>query len=167
MGRECANGRMGLLAPVASRLMTARKLVIATTAALSASLIGSAAASALPGVLTETRKANDFSVRPPVIGYTGDGTGYFGGNTESPKPFGRLHWTKWNNREASGTGSAWLNDCDPSCAEGDFFPYRLRLHLSVVSHGHFTHMTGKYTLDGRRRTVRRKLTSYDGIYSWG
>lgn len=35
----------------------------------------------------------------------------------------------YNGREAGGTGEAFVNDCMPSCAEGDFGKYSVKFRL--------------------------------------
>ncbi len=34
-----------------------------------------------------------------------------------------LHWTSWTSKLASGYGTEWENDCQPSCAQGHFHHY--------------------------------------------
>jgi hypothetical protein len=41
-----------------------------------------------------------------------------------------LRWTEWTARVANGTGVARVNDCDPSCAEGEFRSYPVSVTLS-------------------------------------
>jgi hypothetical protein len=38
-----------------------------------------------------------------------------------------IQWSSWTRREARGTGTALVNDCDPNCAEGTFRHYAIRL----------------------------------------
>ncbi|MDK4301477.1 hypothetical protein NLL32_03330 [Corynebacterium propinquum] len=40
-----------------------------------------------------------------------------------------LEWENWGADTATATGTAWINDCDPLCADGEFetFPVRLTL----------------------------------------
>jgi hypothetical protein len=35
----------------------------------------------------------------------------------------RLHWTSWTPELASAYGTAWVNDCQPSCAGGHVHHY--------------------------------------------
>lgn len=39
-----------------------------------------------------------------------------------------LRWEGWNSEEATAQGNAWINDCEPDCASGDFhtFPATVR-----------------------------------------
>jgi hypothetical protein len=41
-----------------------------------------------------------------------------------------LEWKKWTNKAASGNGTGKLNDCLPSCAQGQFHSYRVKLIAS-------------------------------------
>ena len=41
-----------------------------------------------------------------------------------------LRWDNWNAPEATATGTAWLNDCDPSCAEDGVKPYPVKVTVS-------------------------------------
>jgi hypothetical protein len=38
-----------------------------------------------------------------------------------------ITWSRWTRSEATGRGTALVNDCDPNCAEGTFRRYPLRL----------------------------------------
>ena len=42
----------------------------------------------------------------------------------------RISWSSWGDREARGSSSrAAVNDCEPSCAQGKFHRYSVRLVL--------------------------------------
>ena len=41
----------------------------------------------------------------------------------------KLNWGSWHKRRAVGHGKFHLNDCDPSCAEGEFHTRKGRLVL--------------------------------------
>ncbi|HKN92684.1 MAG TPA: hypothetical protein VJU60_00005, partial [Thermoleophilaceae bacterium] len=41
-----------------------------------------------------------------------------------------LKWSHWARKSAAGTGSAKINDCKPSCAEGHFHKYPVSVKLS-------------------------------------
>ena len=81
-----------------------------------------------------------FAVRPPSIGYTGDGTGVIGKLPARPGA-GRLDWEVWSDRVAYGVGTVWLDDCTPDCAQGGFHAYSGRVLADRVVDGHFTRMT--------------------------
>lgn len=38
-----------------------------------------------------------------------------------------ITWSSWTAREARGSGTALVNDCEPNCAEGTFHRYPIRL----------------------------------------
>lgn len=38
-----------------------------------------------------------------------------------------MRWSTWTNKSAAGRGTAKVNNCDPSCAEGEFESYRVKL----------------------------------------
>lgn len=83
-------------------------------------------------------------VRPGVIIYTGDGSGYLAGR----KAKGKLRWSSWTSRSADATGANWVNDCTPDCARGKFHSYALALHAyrpkRLDGHLVFTRMTVTY-----------------------
>jgi len=39
----------------------------------------------------------------------------------------RLSWETWTERRAEGRGTAKVNDCEPSCAEGEFESFKVEL----------------------------------------
>jgi hypothetical protein len=50
----------------------------------------------------------------------------------------QLHWTSWTAQLASAYGTAWENDCKPSCAEGHvhYYPVVAVLWGSATVQGH-------------------------------
>lgn len=44
-----------------------------------------------------------------------------------------LTWSSWGEEEATGEGTAVVNDCDPSCGEGKFDRYASQVTLSKIS----------------------------------
>ena len=44
-----------------------------------------------------------------------------------------LSWTSWGEDEATGKGTAVVNDCEPSCGEGKFDKYASEVTLSKIS----------------------------------
>lgn len=110
-------------------------------------------------------------VQPPVVGYTGDGTGYLGGRKTSPQhqDHGGLNWLSWGRRSGIARGFAWLNNCRPSCAGGHFHPYRAKVRVRRPRHGLFTRLTIKVRHHGRWSYDHRALrhipaSSYEGEY---
>ena len=145
-----------------------RRIVVLMGAVTAIGAVGAASAQALPSVLVQLRAPNHFQVRPHVIGYTGDGTGYLGGNSDdSRRSFGALTWTRWTARQATGRGQVWLNDCDPSCADGSFSSRPVRVHLFSPGGGHFRRLTLQFTTDdGTAVTDQRRLRHSGGYWSY-
>lgn len=102
-------------------------------------------------------------VRPPFIGYTGDGTGYLGGRSDDPRQVvdgtlrGGLHWLTWGSRAALAHGWDWLNNCRPDCADGSFHRFKAIVRARRPRHGLFTRMTIKTKIGGRWRYDHRIL----------
>ncbi len=150
----------------ASRL---RPLLLAAGLALLAVLGVGPAAFAHSNVRLATQDVDHpLRVKPPVVGYTGDGTGYLGGRRTSPghQNRGGLHWHRWGRRKASADGYAWLNDCRPSCAEGTFHPHRAKVHAGRPRHRKFTRLTIKFRYRGRWAHDHRALIRTSGYYQW-
>src|SRR5690242_2629326 len=51
-----------------------------------------------------------------------------------------LKWSHWRRTSAAGAGSAKINDCKPSCAQGHFHTYPVSVRLSSA---HFCRKAGK------------------------
>lgn len=51
-----------------------------------------------------------------------------------------LHWSSWNQSQASGWGDALSDNCNPDCAQGTITPIRITIALSDVADGHYTYM---------------------------
>jgi hypothetical protein len=115
------------------------------------------AAASLPKVLTQERPA--FQVKPPVISYTGDGTGVVGGlDGRSPwRNPGHLHWKRYNHRRGVARGLVWLDDCRPNCADGTFHSTPVTVRVSKPRHGRFRRLTLSYRYHGRHYTDRRGI----------
>jgi hypothetical protein len=142
-----------------------RRPLTVVVASLACLACPAAAMAKLPKVLTQHVK-HLFVVRPATIEYTGDGTGVLGGTDgSSVRHPGRLDWTKYNRRQGYAKGVDWLNDCRPSCAEGDFHRVPVRVHVFRPRHGRFTRLTLRFTYEGKRVVDRRGIRRY-GDY-WG
>lgn len=147
-----------------------RSRIIVVACASLAALPSAAGARGLPGLLTQVKPG--FHVRPSVIVYTGDGSGLLGGprrvhGRRFPASFGRLGWRTWNHRYALSYGTAWLDDCNPNCAQGSFHAHRARIVADHIRGNHFTHLTISYRYHGRRITDRRVLRRFNRVYVWG
>lgn len=118
-----------------------------------------------------TNEGNDFQVRPSLIGYTGDSTGYFGRRTWGKKR-GYVKWQKWGSYSARGVGTLWLNNCRPSCAAGGWSSRKARIQLGMPRNGRFTAMTLTFrrgnhmTSDTRQIRHIPKSRYTDGYWIW-
>jgi hypothetical protein len=151
-------------------------IVVAAIGAVGADASASGSLPVSPTYLDATAAHNGLQVRPATITYTGDGTGLLGGADVRNQNSG-IHWTKWTNHAAHGTGFNQLNNCNPSCAGGTFHGYRVRIELwrprTLGGTLVFTRMTIFYK-KRRPRGEPRHYTFTDtygggtgGGYSWG
>jgi hypothetical protein len=63
---------------------------------------------------------SDAQIRPSALLVAcGDGNFFLAG----------VKWTRWDLREADGSGSGHQNDCTPDCARGNFHTYRVSVRL--------------------------------------
>ena len=142
-------------------MIRALRATLVVSAALLTAGGSAAAATGLPKVLTQDTPA--FQIRPAVISYTGDGTGYVGGpDGTSVHRLGHLRWTTYNRREGDATGLVWLDNCTPDCARGMFTASKVRVRVSSPNHGHFRLLTLTYRYQGRRYVDRRVAQFYPG-----
>ncbi|MGO9793910.1 MAG: hypothetical protein ACLP8S_31645 [Solirubrobacteraceae bacterium] len=129
-------------------------------AAVSILLAVPASVAALPRVPTHLGGAQGgLQVRPPVIDFTGDGTGFLGGFTgrsAARRPSrldlawaGRLHWTICTDAEGIATGADWQNDGIPDDADGTFYPESVTVRVYRPRSGVFTRMATTEEYDGR------------------
>jgi hypothetical protein len=142
--------------------------VCAIAVVLAALLASSASAARLPSVLTQIGHGSTFVVRPAQVIYTGDGSGVLGGfSGKGPLPrFGRMSWPRWGQHYAVGSGAVWLDDCTPNCALGTFHPYAVRVRAFDAQAGHFTHLTLRYTYEGKEVIDRRRIMKVGKNYVW-
>jgi len=122
---------------------------------------------------------DELQVRPRIVSYTGDGTGYLGGRASRPghQDHGGLRWRSWKRGSAFATGFAWLNNCRPDCARGHFHPYRATVRVRRPQHAIFTRMTIKFRFHGHQTYDHRALQHaasseyegeyFPGYYYWG
>ncbi len=113
----------------------------------------------------------EFEVRPSLIGYTGDGTGYFGRRTWGSKR-GYVKWQKWGSYSARGVGTLWLNNCRPACYNGSWNSRKAHIQLGSPLNGRFTAMTltfkrgGHLTSDTRKIRYVRQSGYMGGYWRW-
>ncbi|MBS1879411.1 MAG: hypothetical protein JST31_07860 [Actinobacteria bacterium] len=148
------------------RTLLASLALLTSIAALTAG--PAAAGPALPRLATQ-EPGHELQVRPPTVSFTGDGTGYLGGRTTSPRHLGRggIDWRSWTRSAAFGRGFAWINDCRPDCAGGSFHKHRATVRARRARHGLFTRMTIVFRYNGRLVRDRRVLERAGGSYYWG
>jgi hypothetical protein len=158
------------------RARTRAVLALATAAAAIAAIAADASAAGTlplsPAYITATAANHGLQVRPAIIGYTGDGTGFLGGAHPRSVHSG-MHWTRWTTRLALGTGFNQLDNCNPSCAAGAFHGYRVKIEMwrPRTMHGArvFTRLTIWY-VNSRPPGEPRHYTFTDiyagGGFSW-
>lgn len=150
--------------------MRGSRQVSATVVALMAVVVGASTATA-SGNTVLTGEGRDFQVRPSLIGYTGDSTGYFGRRTWGGQR-GYVTWQKWGRFSARGVGTLWLNNCRPSCAEGGWGSRKAHIHLGMPRNGRFTAMTltfrrGNHMVSDTRKIRHVPKSSYgNGYWIW-
>ncbi len=91
-------------------------------------------AAALPTVSVSINPGTQPQVEPSQIGLSEDGNGWLNGIT----------WSSWTAYGAEGSGSMNVNDCQPSCAQGDVVNVPVSIALSAPTGGsspYFTAMT--------------------------
>jgi hypothetical protein len=153
-----------------------KRAILFASLAFAAMLMLPAASSAkLPGLLT-LLGSNQFAVRPSVIGYTGDGTGYIGGSEgrgriNGKNEFGHIAWLTWTNQAATGTGALWIDTGVPNDAEGTFSSVPVKLRAFAPRDGHFTRLTSRYTESGENIILERgvrflSLPDHKGFYEY-
>jgi hypothetical protein len=81
-----------------------------------------------PVFIRATAAFDGLQVKPVRITYTGDGSGFLGGENARDLHSG-IDWTKWTAELALGTGVNQLDDCEPDCAGGTFHGHRVRIEL--------------------------------------
>jgi len=105
--------------------------------------------------------SRDFQVQPSLIGYTGDGTGYFGRRTWGAKR-GYVKWQKWGRSSAYGVGTVWLNNCKPYCYDGSWSARKGSVQLGSPKNGKYTAMTISYRRGQRLVSDTRRIRYVSG-----
>jgi hypothetical protein len=142
--------------------MSRMKIVLGAATAVATMIAVPAVASARrPKLLTEG-SGTVFKVRPARVGFTGDGTGFVAGHGSSVRHPGRIHWKWWTKRSAKGVGRVWVDDCNPSCAEGQFHPDPGWIKANRPKHGRFTHIAVHFRDQGHSYTDYRRLRHVPG-----
>jgi hypothetical protein len=133
-----------------------------------------AAAAALPGAIaySGTASRSNPAVKPPYIVFSGDSSHLFAG-AHSVRT--KIHWTSWTASGATTTSAAmWIDNCEPSCANGRFSGYPVTITLSrpgrLGGHLMFTRLTFTFTSrssPGYRHSETWSADEFDHIYGWG
>lgn len=158
--------------------MLIRHRVAAAIAALAISIampLAATAAAPLPRLLAA--EFGSFSVRPAQMILSGDGTliiagpaAWIGRNPSPQQPgsqFGHIAWTSWTATTAAGIGVEWLDNCKPNCAEGTYFPQKVKLAASRPAAGVYSRLTLSFE-DGARteRLTLQHLNPGPNGYVW-
>jgi hypothetical protein len=158
------------------------RLQLALVGAIVALTIAARPAGAVLVLPTELVGKQALQVRPSVVDFTGDGSGYLGGFTghrsfrrgprATLKWVGRLRWSKWTPADGIGSGAIWLDDGIPDEARGTFHPYAVTVHVFRPRNGVFTRLAFSYWVgDWPSATVRSAhyypATQYGpGYWQW-
>jgi len=116
----------------------------------------------LPKLLTSLAASGSYTVRPPVVYLSPDGSEYVAG----PSQNGQITWTSWTQTQAIGTGDEWLDDCRPDCATGGYHAHAVRLRAYRPDNGRFTRFAITRRDDGRWRARTYKLVEYHHNWIW-
>lgn len=117
------------------------------------------AAAKLPGVWTGPR----FVVRPHIIDYTGDASAIVGGSDGSSINHpGHLKWTTYNKRQGIATGTIWIDNCLPDCADGRFTGSHVKVNAYSPSGGHFRRVKLTYNYQGHHHVDLLELERFKG-----
>jgi hypothetical protein len=80
-----------------------------------------------------------------------------------------ISWDDWDGKVSHGKGTARQNDCDPSCAGGQFHSYPAKVRASKVRdcQGKRTYMRLRWTYTGSRpsgapKSSAAELVPFDG-----
>lgn len=148
--------------PFPKPLVVVRCLVIAICTMVTTAMLPGLASASSNTVLANDSSA-DFQTRPSLIGYTGDGTGYFGRRTWGGKR-GYLKWQKWGSYSAYGVGTVWLNNCRPACYNGSWSSRKGWVQLGSPRNGRFIAMTITYRRGDRMVSDTRRIRHISGSY---
>jgi hypothetical protein len=101
---------------------------------------------------------NNPVVKPSEIVYSGDGSHLFAGGAGNK--VGKLHWTVWNSTEGLGTGYNWINNCNPSCANGKYakYPVTLKVYQPKKQSKFFIFTRLKVTYMGKKPGGKQSFT---------
>lgn len=150
-----------------------RALLMAVVAASwLAGYSGAASASISRPKLLKADDGSAFAIRPATMIF-GDGEFFITGRGVSQKDLrarrdGHIRWSSWTHTGATGRGTAWVNNCEPSCANStSYSSSAVSVRASSVKSGRSTHLRITYRLRGRRIVKHGTLRSLRrGVYYW-
>ena len=114
-----------------------------------------------------------FTVRPPMIGLSGDGSSFIAGARQhgrqsgsNPGWSGHITRTSWTLTQAVGSGANWLDNCRPDCASGHYYNHPAKLRAYAPQNGHFTRLWTRIRYRGKWTTHVWKLLYAYGSWYW-
>ncbi len=162
--------------------MTSRIAITAAAGLLACTATSISAAQATttpatPRLVTEAGapRATTSALRrtPRQIVYSGDGSALIAG---TGRISAHLRWTSWTASAGVGTGADWHDNCRPSCAQGTYHAYPVRIRAyrprRVGGVELFTRITTTFTHASppypgyRHRSVTYRLQYRDRVFFW-
>lgn len=116
----------------------------------------------------------DFAVRPPTMFFGCCGQFLIGGPGVSSRAFrsrslGHISWTEWST-VADGSGLLWIDDCNPTCAQGKFQSQPVSITASRAVGERYTRLLLVYGRNGGethdRLTLKRLTDTRIPAYAW-
>jgi hypothetical protein len=115
-----------------------------------------------------------FSVRPAIIGLSGDGSSFLGGLNGHgkhtarnwPRWAGHIVWSSWTRTQAVGSGVNWLDNCKPACSTGKEIPHPAKVQAFDPQNGHFTRLRTAIKYEGRWRMHTWTLSHSRNGWYW-
>ena len=161
---------------IRSRVVRRLSLAVAALTVGATLSVTALAAAPLPRLLAA--EFGSFSVRPPQMVMSGDGSDVIGGNApwvgRNPDPqqlgsqLGHITWTVWTATGATGIGVQWLDNCKPNCAEGTYFPQTVKLAASRAAAGVYSRLALTFAKGERtEHFTLQHINSGPNGYVWG
>jgi len=127
-------------------------------------------AAPLPSLPTDT--SPPYAVRPAIILFTGDGTGWLVGPGARPVPVngqwtraGHIQWSIWSAEEGIGAAEIWARTCGSlKCASNPWTGYPATVRVFDPVGDHFTRMD-IYSRQGGKQVIDDFLVA--GRLGWG
>jgi hypothetical protein len=114
---------------------------------------------------------NAFKVRPGQIQFHdtvlgGEGWTASTGPDGRLASFGRIAWSKYNQREAIGSGIYWVSDCVSGCFNGTYRAHTATVHAISVKGDRYRRLTIRFRYNGQTRYDRRILRRHGTYWAW-